>query len=428
MTRLTGRFPSTCVVALAAAGSPGLRFERRTAVRACMAIALTLTCAAGARAQPVPASVCAASAPDRYASAFDGYRGYQEQPVLSWREANDTVRSVGGWRAYAREAAGSATVPEGGTAAATPVLRPGPRGIGAACACHPRCAGKPGRGCCGLRSGCRSARRPRPRGRGQAMSFSLAQRCASSRNGSGATAAALAALLLVGGCAATAVDGNFESARRFANQQLGSDLAWLRSDESRRAAAAEVERLLAAPLGADDAVRIALAYSPALQALLYQRAASSAAATQSARLPNPVFTFERLVRNEAGGRDLDIGRMLGIPLGSLLLLPARMRLADFRQQQTRLQLAGDAAEAAIGARQAWVRAVAAQQSLRYVEQVKAAADASAELARRMQAVGNFSKLQRAREQAFAADAVAQLARARQAVRARPARRWCARSA
>ena len=47
-----------------------------------------------------------------------------------------------------------------------------------------------------------------------------------------------------------------------------------------------------------------------------------------------------------------------------------------------------------------MRAVAAQQSLRYVEQVKAAADASAELARRMQAVGNFSKLQRAREQAF----------------------------
>ena len=35
--------------------------------------------------------------------------------------------------------------------------------------------------------------------------------------------------------------------------------------------------------------------------------------------------------------------------------------------------------------------------------------AHAELARRMQAVGNYSKLQRAREQAFAADAVAQVA-------------------
>ena len=74
-------------------------------------------------------------------------------------------------------------------------------------------------------------------------------------------------------------------------------------------------------------------------------------------------------------------------------------------------------QAAADARQAWVRAVAAQQSAGYAEQVKGAADASAELARRMQAAGNFSRLQSAREQAFYADAVAELARAQQAARA-----------
>ncbi|HJW12059.1 MAG TPA: transporter, partial [Albitalea sp.] len=58
--------------------------------------------------------------------------------------------------------------------------------------------------------------------------------------------------------------------------------------------------------------------------------------------------------------------------------------------------------------------VAAQQALQYAEQVKLAADAGSVLARRMQTAGNFSKLQRAREQAFAADALAQLARAQQA--------------
>jgi outer membrane protein TolC len=50
----------------------------------------------------------------------------------------------------------------------------------------------------------------------------------------------------------------------------------------------------------------------------------------------------------------------------------------------------------------------------YMEQVHSAADASAELARRMLAAGNWSALQQAREQAFLADAVAELARARQA--------------
>ena len=49
-----------------------------------------------------------------------------------------------------------------------------------------------------------------------------------------------------------------------------------------------------------------------------------------------------------------------------------------------------------------------------MRQVMQAAEASAELARRMQQVGNFNKLQRAREQGFYADAALNLARAEQA--------------
>jgi outer membrane protein TolC len=225
---------------------------------------------------------------------------------------------------------------------------------------------------------------------------------------------ALAALALaLSGCASTAIDGNITTAQDVAQQRLGAELRWLTTEAARDDARAEVDRLLQQPLSADDAVRIALAHSPAVQAMLYESAAASAQATQAARLPNPVFSFERLVRDEGGERDLDIGRMLGVSVFDLLLLPARLRLADFRQQQLRLQLANDVVQSVLEARNAWVRAVAAEQSLRYFEQVKASADASAELARRMQAVGNFSKLQRAREQAFAADAVAQLARGRQ---------------
>ncbi len=58
-------------------------------------------------------------------------------------------------------------------------------------------------------------------------------------------------------------------------------------------------------------------------------------------------------------------------------------------------------------------AVAARETVKYVEQVKEAAEASAELARRMAAAGNFNKLDHAREQVFYAEATAQLARARQ---------------
>lgn len=220
-----------------------------------------------------------------------------------------------------------------------------------------------------------------------------------------------AAALLLAGCATLSIEDDRAQLQTFSQDALGAKVARLATDDARREAAAEVERVLAAPLSADDAVRIALAASPALHALLAQADAASAAATQSARLPNPVFAFERLTRSEDGATDKDIGRTLSLSLFDLLTLPARTRIAEHRQQQLRLQSAGGVLAAATEARAAWVRAVAAQQSAAYFEQVMRAAEASAELARRMQAVGNYSRLQRAREQAFYADAAAQYARA-----------------
>ncbi|MBA3598244.1 MAG: hypothetical protein H0W40_12850 [Methylibium sp.] len=41
--------------------------------------------------------------PVRYRSAFSGYRPLSDETV-GWKEANDEVARIGGWRAYAREA------------------------------------------------------------------------------------------------------------------------------------------------------------------------------------------------------------------------------------------------------------------------------------------------------------------------------------
>ncbi|TAL20769.1 MAG: TolC family protein [Aquabacterium sp.] len=225
---------------------------------------------------------------------------------------------------------------------------------------------------------------------------------------------AFALAVLLAGCAGTHIDANVAEVQRLGRQQLGAEPRWLTSEEARDQAQAEVDTLLARPLEADGAVRIALAYSPQLQSALSQAAASSASATRSVRLPNPVFSFEHLARGGGDARELEISRMLSVPLLDLLLLPARMRQADYRQQQVRLQLAGEVVQAATDARAAWVRAVAAQEALGYVERVMSAAQAAAELARRMEAAGNFSRLQAARQQAFHAEAVAQLARTRHA--------------
>jgi hypothetical protein len=39
-----------------------------------------------------------------FKSVFERYRPFREEKVGSWREANDTVTRVGGWREYLKEA------------------------------------------------------------------------------------------------------------------------------------------------------------------------------------------------------------------------------------------------------------------------------------------------------------------------------------
>jgi len=39
-----------------------------------------------------------------YESPFSRYRPWGDEKPVSWREANDTVTRIGGWRVYAREA------------------------------------------------------------------------------------------------------------------------------------------------------------------------------------------------------------------------------------------------------------------------------------------------------------------------------------
>jgi len=61
--------------------------------------------ATAAPSRPDPADAKAATPALQYRSAFAGYRRLgAESPSLAWREANNTVERIGGWRAYAREA------------------------------------------------------------------------------------------------------------------------------------------------------------------------------------------------------------------------------------------------------------------------------------------------------------------------------------
>lgn len=107
------------------------RFFLLASALATAAASLSLTLPAAAENSAAPASD-AANAPDPadakaavppigYRSAFTGYRPLSDDK-LGWKQANDEVGHIGGWRSYAREA--NAPEPAASAPAGTASERP----------------------------------------------------------------------------------------------------------------------------------------------------------------------------------------------------------------------------------------------------------------------------------------------------------------
>ena len=213
--------------------------------------------------------------------------------------------------------------------------------------------------------------------------------------------------VLLAGCASLTPEQNLADVQQLtAGRTAGTDVTLQRNTREIDAAVAE---LLKAPVTAESAVRIALLNNPGLHSALTQLDISDAQRVQAGRAPNPHVS----VAEYAEGSKLEIERVLRFDVAGLLFLPWKAQWQGQQHELAKLQAAQQVIMLATDTRKAWVNAVAAQQTVQYLGQVKEAAEAGAELARRMARVGNWSRLQQAREQVFLADAAAQLARAQQ---------------
>lgn len=221
----------------------------------------------------------------------------------------------------------------------------------------------------------------------------------------------LAATVLTG-CASFSSDGGFAPIEQTAKQRLGKDLQRASTDADVEAIDRRVAALLAQPLTADDAVQVALLNNRGLQATDQELGIGEAERVQAGRLANPgfSFSFSRLRR----GSEVEPERGPHVNLPRLLMLPQIQQMEARRFAQTQGMVTTRVQALATDTRKAYVNAVAAEETVRYRRQVMQAADAGAELARRMAQVGNFNKLRQAREQGFYADAALNLAHAQQA--------------
>jgi outer membrane protein TolC len=226
-------------------------------------------------------------------------------------------------------------------------------------------------------------------------------------------AACAAAGLLLAGCASFSPDGGFNKVSQLTKERAGQTVAVQRTDAQAQTARWRVSELLKAPLTPESAVEVALLNNHGLQAKFGELGIAEADLVRAGRLKNPSFSFGRL----GGGGSVEIDRAVLFDVLGLLTMPVAQEVAQRRFEQAQYQAAYDAISLSADVRLAYFDAVAAQELVKFFQQVKETAHISNELAKRMLQAGNFNKLTQMREQAFYADSTAQLARGQHQVTA-----------
>lgn len=217
----------------------------------------------------------------------------------------------------------------------------------------------------------------------------------------------LAAVILLSACAGTAKPEQLDLVQQTA---IAQQVQLAATDPALRAEAEqEIARLLAEPLTAEKASRIAVLNNPDFLAALASVAISKAELTQAGLLPNPGVRVIRSREQDGYSTELDFS----LNLFNLIFLSQNEAIAAQQAEQQQQQVALQLMDLLTQSRSTFIEAVAAQQRFSYLQTVQEAIDASAELANRMYQVGNYSELQQARQLKFAAEIRLQLAKTEQ---------------
>jgi outer membrane protein TolC len=221
--------------------------------------------------------------------------------------------------------------------------------------------------------------------------------------------AALSALALLGGCVSYSADSGIGEARALARDQFGADAVWARTDEERAALASEVSGLLAGPLTADSAVRVALLNNPGLQATYARLGIAEADLVQAGRLRNPLLSWVD-VSNSGGDRKNE--RAILFDFWSLLTMPLAIHMEERRFKAVQAMVAQEVGRVALAARTAYIDALATRQQARLIAEFVDSARAGRDLAQRMAQVGNAPQLLAMRHQLLLAETLTRLAGAK----------------
>ena len=165
-----------------------------------------------------------------------------------------------------------------------------------------------------------------------------------------------------------------------------------------------IDALLSGNLTAENAAEIALLQNPAVERALETLGMPGFDRLQLAYSVNPAFNNGQ----PPSTMETRIERPLSVNALTWVSVPALDGNYTPDERGPRLQAADEIVALLFAAQRAWVRAVAARESQRYLEDVAAAAEAGRDIMKGMRQVGNATELEWLRAQTLYADAVTNL--------------------
>lgn len=212
-------------------------------------------------------------------------------------------------------------------------------------------------------------------------------------------AAAVAALLLLSGCARFSPDAGMGVVQSAAAAELGKDVIKIDDPHKEALVTARVRLLLSRPLTVSSAVQIALLNNRGLQAAYNELGISEAQMVEASLPPPPSLAFERLV----GSGGFEIQRQIVQNVLALLTLPRRREIAEARFRQAQVRAIDATLRISAHAGRAYYHAVAANESVKFLGDARLSAETVSDLAKRLGETGAMSKLDQAREHVFYAE-------------------------
>jgi outer membrane protein, heavy metal efflux system len=210
---------------------------------------------------------------------------------------------------------------------------------------------------------------------------------------------------LVLGVACVPQNAGYEDVRSMV-ARTGHDVRWRQVDA--RDTTKEVRALMAAPLTADGAVKLALLNNADLQATLEELGIARGELIRALRLPNP--TAEGGLRY-AAGESPDIELSISQDISELILLPLRSKAAEAEFAATKLEVAGRVMDRVLEVRKVFYGYLADQQILELRKTVLEALEAAALAAEEIHRAGNMTDLDLASQQVLHQEALVSLSSA-----------------